>query len=102
MEYNITPEQLDRLTKPYFDKEFKHAKWGEHDAKYGGGEWFGVINQDDVMLVGHPSHDSDTFFTNGQHFTSMWDLVSVDAMDFNEAIGRYIKKKYVCDFKKIM
>jgi hypothetical protein len=32
----------------------------------------------------------------------MWDLFSVDAKDFNEAIGRYIKKKYGCDFKKIM
>ena len=32
MDYNITPEQLDKLIKPFFDKEFKHAKWGEHDA----------------------------------------------------------------------
>ena len=44
MEYSITPEQLDRLTKPYFDKEFKHAKWGEHDSKYGGGQWFVLLD----------------------------------------------------------
>ena len=102
MEFNITPEQLDRLVKPYFDKEFKHAKWGEHDDSHGGGTWYGVINQDNVMLVGHPSHDNDIYFTNGQHFSSMWDFFSVDAKDFNESIGRYIKKKYGCDFKKIM
>ena len=102
MEYYITPEQLDRLTKPYFDKEFKHAKWGEHSDSYGGGTWYGVINQDDVLLVGYPSHDSDTYFTNGQHFSDMWHLFSIDGQEFSESMGRYIKKKYGCEFNRIM
>jgi len=102
MEYNITPEQLDKVIKPFFDKEFKHAKWGEHNDSYGGGEWFGVINQDDVMLVGHPSHDSDMYFTNGEYFNNMWDLFSVKPQEFNESMGRYIKKKYGCKFERIM
>ena len=101
MEFNITPEQLDRLVKPYFDKEFKHAKWGEQGSPNSNDVWYGVINQDDVMLVGHPSHDSDTFFTNGQHFTSMWDFFSIDSKEFTDAMGRYLKKKYGCEFDKI-
>lgn len=102
MDYIITPEQLDKLIKPFFDKEFKHVKWGEHNDSYGGGKWYGIINQDDVLLVGYPSHDSDTYFTNGQHFSEMWRLFSIDGQEFSEAMGRYIKKKYGCDFKKIM
>jgi len=31
----------------------------------------------------------------------MWDLFSISAPDFNESLGRYIKKKYGCEFKKI-
>lgn len=102
MEYNITPEQLDRLIKPYFDKEFKHVKWGEHDVPLGGGTWYGAINQDNVMLVGHPSNDNDFYFTNGQYFHDMWYLFSVRHQEFNESMGRYIKKKYGCKFERIM
>lgn len=102
MDYIITPEQLDKIIKPFFDKEFKHAKWGEHSDSYGGGTWYGVINQDDVLLVGYPSHDSDTYFTNGQHFSDMWHLFSIDGQEFSESMGRYIKKKYGCEFNRIM
>ena len=102
MDYIITPEQLDKIIKPFFDKEFKHAKWGEHSDSYGGGTWYGVINQDDVLLVGYPSHDSDTYFTNGQHFSDMWHLFSIDGQEFSDAMGRYIKKKYGCEFNRIM
>lgn len=102
MEFNITPEQLDRLVKPYFDKEFKHAKWGEQVSPNSNDVWYGVINQDDILLVGHQSHNSDMYFTDGQYFNNMWDLFSVNAQDFNESMGRYIKKKYGCEFKKIM
>lgn len=42
------------------------------------------------------------YFTDGQYFNNMWDLFSVNAQDFNESMGRYIKKKYGCEFKKIM
>ena len=91
MDYMITPEQLDKIIKPFFDKEFKHAKWGEHSDSYGGGTWYGVINQDDVLLVGYPSHDSDTYFTNGQHFSDMWHLFSIDGQEFSESMGRYIE-----------
>jgi hypothetical protein len=102
MDYSISPEQLDKLIKPFFDKEFKHAKWGEHNDSYGGGTWYGFLNQDDVMLVGYPSHDSDIYFTNGQHFSDMWQFFSIDGKEFNEAMGRYIKKKYGSDFNRIM
>jgi hypothetical protein len=102
MDYTISPEQLDKIIKPFFDKEFKHAKWGEHDDSYGGGTWYGFLNQDDIMLVGHPSHDSHTYFTNGQHFSDMWQFFSIDGKEFNDAMGRYIKKKYGSDFNRIM
>jgi len=54
------------------------------------------------MLVGHPSHDSDMYFTNGEYFNNMWDLFSVKPQEFNESMGRYIKKKYGCKFERIM
>lgn len=101
MDYIISPEQLDKITTPFFDKEFKHAKWGEHNDINVGDTWYGFINQDDVLLVGYPPHDSDTYYTNGQYFSNMWDLFSVSAPDFNESLGRYIKKNYGCEFKKI-
>ena len=102
MEYNLTPEQLDRIIKPYFDKEFKHAKWGEDVSSNSNDVWYGVINQDNIMLVGHQSDNNDMYFTNGEYFNNMWDLFSVNPQDFNESMGRFIKKKYGCEFKKIM
>ena len=49
MDYIISPEQLDKITKPFFDKEFKDAKWGEHTSPRDSNDvWYGFINQDDV------------------------------------------------------
>jgi hypothetical protein len=101
MDYTISPKQLDKIIKPFFDKEFKDAKWGEHSDTFGSDTWYGFINQDGVLLVGYPSHDTDTYYTNGQYFSNMWDLFSVKAPDFNESLGRYINKNYGCEFKKI-
>ena len=102
MDYIILPEQLDKIMKPFFDKEFKDAKWGEHTSPRDSNDvWYGFINQDDVLLVGHPSFNVDNYYTNGHHFSNMWDLFSVRATDFNESLVRYIKKKYGCEFKKI-
>jgi hypothetical protein len=103
MDYIISPEQLDRITTPFFDREFKHAKWGEELDSYDSSHtWIGLRNKDNVILVGYPSYDSDTYYTNGQYFSNMWDLFSVKAPDFNKSLGRYIKKKYGCEFKKII
>jgi len=102
MKYQITPEQLDKVIKPYFDKVvFKDSKWGE---KYIGGygeTWYGVFNQDGEMLVGHPESDSFTYYTDGTYFSNMWEFFSVDAKEFTDAIGRYIKKTYGCEFDYI-
>jgi hypothetical protein len=102
MNYKITSEQLDRVLFPFFEKEFKHAEWGEHDDSYGGGKWYGYVNQDGVLLVGHPSHDDSVIFTNGQHFSNMWDLFSVDPQDFNESMLRFMEKKYGKTFNEVM
>ena len=102
MEYEMTQLQIDRIMKPYFDIEFADAKWGEHNDDSGGGKWFGIITPDNVLLVGHPSHDDEIYFTNGQHFSHEWEMFNLTAKDFDEAMGRYIKKKYGCRFKKIL
>ena len=99
MKYVITPEQLDKVMRPYFDKVFKHAKWS--DAELDGQSWYGFFNQDGEMLVGHPEYDSSTYFTDGVYFNNMWDLFSIDAKEFTDAMGRYLKNKYGCEFDKI-
>jgi hypothetical protein len=101
MDYIISPEQLDKIIKPFFDKEFKNSKWGEQVTPNSNDVWYGFINKDEVLLVGYPQHDSDTYYTNGQYFSSMWDLFTVTSPVFNESLGRYIKKNYGCEFKKI-
>jgi hypothetical protein len=53
------------------------------------------------MLVGHPESDSSTYYTDGKYFGTMWELFSIDAKEFTDAIGRYIKKKYGCEFDYI-
>jgi hypothetical protein len=101
MRYQITPEQLDKITKSYFDNVFKDSKWSE---KYIGGygeTWYGLFNQDGEMLVGHPQSDSFTYYTDGTYFSNMWEFFSVDSKEFTDAIGRYIKKKYGCEFDYI-
>lgn len=102
MDYKITEDHLDKILKPFFDKEFKHAEWGEHRDSYGGGKWYGYVNQDGVLLAGHPSHDDSILFTNGQHFANMWDLFSVDPKDFNKSLLRYTEKKYGKTFNEVM
>ena len=101
MKYQITPEQLDKVIKLYFDRVFKDAKWSE---KYVGGygeTWHGFFNRDGEMLVGHPEHDSSTYYTDGTYFSNMWDLFSIDYKEFTDAMGRYIKKTYGCEFDYI-
>lgn len=101
MDYIITPEQLDKMTKPFFDMEFKGAEWGEHLSN-DNMKWYGVINQDNVLLVGHPEYDSDNYYTNGHHFSNMWKFFGIEPNEFTQSMGRYIKKKYGVDFKSIM
>ena len=101
MEYIITPEKLDKIMKPYFDKVFEDTKWSE---KYIGGygeTWYGLFNQDGEMLVGHPETDDTTYYTDGAYFSNMWDLFSIDYKEFTNAMGRYLKKKYGCEFDRI-
>ena len=101
MKYVITPEKLDKVIKPYFDRVFKDIKWSE---KYIGGygeTWHGLFNQDGEMLVGHPESDSLTYYTDGTYFNGMWHFFNIDAKEFNDAMGRYIKKTYGCEFDYI-
>lgn len=103
MDYIITPEQLDKMTKLFFDMEFKDCKFGEYSVVTSDGNtWYGVINQDNVLLVGHPRYDSDNYYTNGHHFSNMWKFFGVEPNEFTQSMGRYIKKKYGVDFKSIM
>ena len=102
MNYKITSEQLDRVLFPFFEKEFKHTEWGEYDDIYGGGKWYGYINQDNEMLAGHPSHDDSIVFTNGQYFSNMWDLFSADSKDFNKSMLRFIEMKYGKSFGEVL
>ena len=99
MKYVITPEQLDKVMKPYFDKVFEHTKWS--DAELDGQSWYGFFNQDGEMLVGHPEYNSSTYFTDWRYFNNMWDFFSIDSKEFTDAMGRYLKKKYGCEFDKI-
>lgn len=101
MEYIITPEKLDKVMKPYFDKVFEHAKWREDSSNDYGETWQGFFNQDGEMLVGHPEHDKTIYYTNGIYFSNMWDFFSIDAIEFYDAMGRYLKKEYGCKFDKI-
>ena len=99
MKYQITPEQLDKVAKSFFDKVFEHTEWS--DAELDGQSWHGFFNQDGEMLIGHPEHDSSTYFTDGTYFNNMWDFFGVDAKEFTDAMGRYLKKKYGCEFDRI-
>lgn len=101
MNYEITPKQLDKVLKPFFDKEFKDVKWGEYNDRYGGGKWYGFLNQDGVLLAGHPSHDDSILYTNGEHFINMWDIFSVTPKEFNYSIGRYLGNRYGKWFENI-
>ena len=101
MDYRISPEQLDKIVRPFFDREFRHAKWGEYNDSYGGGKWYGVVNEDGVLLAGYPSHNDEILFTNGKHFSNMWDFFSVDPQDFNESIARYVEEKYGRSFNRV-
>ncbi len=101
MEYIITPEKLDKIMKPYFDKVFQDTKWGEQYISGYGETWYGLFNQDGEMLVGHPESDDTTYYTDGAYFSNMWDLFSIDYKEFTNAIGRYLKKKYGFEFDYI-
>jgi hypothetical protein len=99
MKYVITPEQLDKVTKSFFDKVFEHTKWS--DTEFDGDTWQGFINQNGEFLVGHPEHDNTTYFTDGRYFSNMWDFFSIDSKEFTDAMGRYLKKTYGCEFDYI-
>jgi hypothetical protein len=96
MDYKITPEQLDKILKPYFDNEFDKSEWGEYDYQHGGGKWYGFVNQKGILIAGYPSHlhGDSIIFSDGKYFGRIWNLFSVEPQDFHDSMGRYIGNRY--------
>ena len=95
MEYVFSPEQIDILLKSFLDYHFDGATIGNID------NWFGVIKNNKI-LVGKPDAATLYWYTDGSYFNGYWNLFNMDSNDFNEAIRRYVNKRYGFEIKNIM
>jgi hypothetical protein len=92
-------EQLDKRIKKYFDWKFENSVIGREDVNHGDDKqpWYGFWNKpNDELILGYPMegiHDP-IWFSNGPHFLGGWDLYGITGKEFNDAMKRYLEKKY--------
>ena len=96
MKYVLNPTQIDKLLKPFWDKELADAKVGKINLS--GEMWNGLIKQTEdgpLLIVGRPVGREDMmWYSNGHHFNGKWDLFGMTPYDFNKSLSRYVKTNY--------
>ena len=101
MNYEITPEQLDRLMKPYWDEKFAGAEFYTMGDYADGEDWTGLYRGDN-LLIGYPKRTAGfIWFSNGEYFDGGWKMFSIPPPIFNLSMKRYIWKKFGIDVPNI-
>jgi len=95
MEYVFSPEQIDMLLKSFLDYHFDGTTIGNIE------NWFGIIKNNDI-LVGKPNDETEFWYTDGSYFNGYWNLFNMNSKDFNQAVRRYVNKRYGFEIKNIM
>lgn len=97
MDYVLTEKQLDRLLKPYFDKEFEDTEYTTTINKGSGTEWTGFyknISGNLEFMVGFANGDRDNWFVNGPVFNNEWDIFGIDYNNFIQSMSRYLSERF--------
>ena len=84
--------------KTYFDYLFEESKLGTYEYE-GGNTWYGVISNkksEPYLIVGGPIKDRkpSTWFYDGHYFGFGDILFNISRQEFNEAMTRYIVKRF--------
>lgn len=101
MKYLISESQKDKAIKKYFDLVFKDYPWRKIENYSGAGTWYGVLDKNGEIIVGHPSHEKSMVYFNGEIFSSMWDFFQIDVSEFKVLLKMYVNIKYEKSFDDI-
>jgi hypothetical protein len=105
MNYILTPNQIDRVMKPYWDEHFDNSRLSE--INFDGEKWFGLTKNDSdgvlIMLVGHPlKRENEMWYCDGPSFRGGESLFGIDRYDFNQSMKRYLNKKFDVQISDVM
>ena len=96
MKYVLSPTQIDKILKSFWDQHFDGALVGKINLS--GEKWSGVIKDGDegpLLLIGRPVGREDMmWYSNGQYFKGKWDLFGMSTYDFNKSLARYVNTNY--------
>ena len=98
----MTNNQIDKITKPYWDEIFDEAKLGivrpNENVDDFEEDWYGaykMIGDKKKLIVGYNKLSPDSFwFSNGPTFEGGESLFMIKTYDFYEALKRYLIKNY--------
>jgi len=104
MKYVLSPTQIDKILKTFWDQELGGAKVGKINLS--GEMWGGLIKKTEdgpLLIIGRPVGREDMmWYSNGHHFNGKWDLFGMTSYDFNKSLGRYVNKNYGLDVGDII
>lgn len=93
MDYILTPEQLDKMLRPYFDKYFPKSVF-DTKKNEDGDRWTGYYIGSEgkySLLLGHPYHsEGNTWFYNGKILEGEI-YFGLELEDFISSMKRYIE-----------
>jgi len=85
---------MNKQLRKYFDYKFENGEIDSKPYDENGNDWFGIWN-DDFLIVGHPSDDDNNiWFSNGPYFQSGLDMFDIEPHYFYIEMRKYMEQKY--------
>lgn len=104
MKYVLSPRQIDKLLKPFWDQELSDSKVSKINLS--GEIWRGLIKPTEdgpLLIIGRPvGREGSVWYSNGHHFNGKWDLFGMTPHEFNKALVRYVNTNYGLDVRDVV
>jgi hypothetical protein len=88
----MTDEQIDKITKKYWEYKLKDTTIKNEKTEY---DWYGLFDSSGELLAGCViKNDDGTWFYNEQSFVHGSKIFGITNTEFKEAFKRYLNKTY--------
>lgn len=86
---------LTKVMEIYFDSVFKDIKFKTIN------KWYGIYNINNRLIVGHPSDNNSTWYSNGEFFNPDWEMFGIGPVEFNKYMKNYLNNKFNISIKSL-
>jgi hypothetical protein len=89
----MTDEQIDRITKKYWEYKLKDTTIKNGTAEH---DWYGLFDSSGELLVGYglDAEDYGIWYYDGTTFGSGSKIFGITNKEFYDAFKRYLNKTY--------